>query len=333
MKQPNHNISWLINDNLETSLGGQTEKLRIEIPIPAKIGSGFSEHLHLPNGILLIHTKLFFNRTNKSLPHKIPYGTFESAFPTDVFFSHVIHKGSIEMLSRTSGQLVTRESKTNMFSFANSFNIEQHIYSQENLSYTVIAIPKSTLINLVGHDMFKKLFKVLGLYDLPNRTAIEIAIPMYISNILKNILPLTLHNDLRVLHAKSKVLQYLTDVSLYLNSNIIFLDSDESLEIAEELYIYLTTLEGSTPTLSELAKKFGTNAIRLNNIFSKKYNESIYSFIINFRLSQAHHAITSTRISLKTISFRIGYTNVNNFTAAFKKKYSINPGALRKNSL
>jgi AraC-like DNA-binding protein len=333
MKQPIHNISWLTSDTSKISLGGSTEKLKVKIPMPAEIGEGFSEHLHLPSGILLIQTKIIFNRAHNSLPHVIPYGTFSTEFPSDVFFSHIIHKGQMDLISKISDQSSSRNSKFNLFAFNNKFEIEQHVYTEEDLAYTAIAIPKKTLISLVGDDMYSLLIKTLGLSESANPIATEIAIPNYISDILKNVLPNSLQNDLRVFHAKTKVLQYLSDVSLYLNSSDIFLGSHKSSTIAEQLFEYLRTLEGNIPTLMELSQKFGVNAIKLNNIFLKKYNESIYSFIINHRLLQAHQAITSSSLSLKTISFRIGYSNVNNFTAAFKKKYGITPGILRKNSL
>lgn len=331
MLQPTHNIAWLIDDKSSVALGGQTDKLRIEIPLPPEIGHGYSEHLHLPGGILLIQSKLFFNRSNgKLLPPKMPYGIFETQFPSLVLFIHIVHKGEMEVISKITEQSVLRTSRSGMFAMFDKFLIEQHVDTKEDLAYTGIAIPQETLINLVGDDMYKDLLEALRLTESGSPYANEIDVPTTISMRLRDSLPNTLQKNLRVLHAKSKVLQYLSDIALHTTSKYNLVWSEESPVIAEQLYQYLINLEGDTPTLTDLAKKFGLNPIKLNSEFSKKYGESIYTFIINLRLSQAHQALTSSTIPMKVISSRIGYSNVNNFIAAFKKKYGVTPGVLRK---
>ena len=330
MLQPTHNIAWLIDDKSSMAVGGQTDKLRIEIPLPPEIGHGHSEHLHLPGGILLIQSKLFFNRSNsKLLPPKIPYGLFETQFPALVFFIHIVHKGEMEMISKITEQSVLRTSRSGLFAMFDRYLLEQNVYTKEDLAYTAIAIPHETLINLVGDDMYRELLEALGLTESGSPYANEIDVPTAISMGLKNSLPNALQTNLRVLHAKSKVLEYLSDIALHTTSKYNVVRSEESPVITEQLYQYLLNLEGDTPTLTDLAKKFGLNPIKLNSEFSKKYGQSIYTFIINLRLSQAHQALTSSKIPMKVISSKIGYSNVNNFIAAFKKKYGITPGALR----
>jgi AraC-like DNA-binding protein len=330
MLQPKHNISWLIDDMSSVEVGGQLNKLKIEIPLPSDIGHGHSEHLHLPGGILVIQSKLFFNRTNNNLlPPKLPYGIFETQFPSVVLFIHIVHKGEMEMISKTTGQAAIRTAGTNLFAMFDQFTLEQNIHTKEDLAYTGIAIPQETLNSLVGDELYKQLLKALMLSESGDPHANVINVPKSISMHLQNSLPDSLQQNLRALHAKSQILQYLSDIILHLNAKDKPLITEEPSIIADELYHYLINLEGATPTLMDLAKKFGINAIKLNNEFSKKYGESIYSFIINLRLSQAKQALTSSKTPMKIISARIGYSNVNNFIAAFKKKYGITPGALR----
>ena len=92
----------------------------------------------------------------------------------------------------------------------------------------------------------------------------------------------------------------------------------------------LENSEGSIPSLSNLSKKFGISSAKLNSEFIKTYNESIYSYIWNLRLFQAYKALTATDLPMKTIAHKIGYSHVNHFIFAFKKRFGVTPGSLRK---
>lgn len=81
--------------------------------------------------------------------------------------------------------------------------------------------------------------------------------------------------------------------------------------------------------LSEIALKFGRSARALNEEFIQEYGESIFSFITNQRLEEARLAIMNSDISLKKLAQRLGYSHVNNFSAAFTRKYGYGPSKLR----
>jgi AraC-like DNA-binding protein len=61
-----------------------------------------------------------------------------------------------------------------------------------------------------------------------------------------------------------------------------------------------------------------------------EYGESIFSFLTNYRLEQARMAIEKSGQPLKVIAHRIGYSHVNHFITAFKRKYNYTPGSLRQ---
>ena len=50
------------------------------------------------------------------------------------------------------------------------------------------------------------------------------------------------------------------------------------------------------------------------------------------RLSKAYELIQNTSISLEEISATIGYASISHFSGAFKARYGLSPGALRKRS-
>ena len=68
----------------------------------------------------------------------------------------------------------------------------------------------------------------------------------------------------------------------------------------------------------------------MNQAFFEKYGQSIYNFLSNQRLEQAHYGLLKTDIPMKTIAHKIGYSHVNHFITAFKNKFGVTPGSLRK---
>jgi AraC-like DNA-binding protein len=92
----------------------------------------------------------------------------------------------------------------------------------------------------------------------------------------------------------------------------------------------LTESSDKFPTLLDLSEKFGRSAQSLNEDFIAEYGVSIYSFIQEHRMKHAYDAILNTEAAIKQLSIRLGYSHVNNFSAAFKRKYGVAPGSLRK---
>jgi AraC-like DNA-binding protein len=96
------------------------------------------------------------------------------------------------------------------------------------------------------------------------------------------------------------------------------------------LHEHLLTSEGKLPTLDQLAKTFTCSVKRLNQAFVSEYGKSIYDFISTTRIEAAHAAILNSDTPLKILAARLGYSHVNHFNAAFRKKFGYPPGSLRK---
>ncbi|WP_298152182.1 helix-turn-helix domain-containing protein [Flavobacterium sp.] len=93
----------------------------------------------------------------------------------------------------------------------------------------------------------------------------------------------------------------------------------------------LKNLEEPLPTVKELSKLFGTNEFRIKDGFRHFFNTSVYQFYNEERLKKAHLLIQQTDIPLKAIAFMVGFNDYNNFSKAFKKRFSYSPRALNRN--
>jgi AraC-like DNA-binding protein len=136
---------------------------------------------------------------------------------------------------------------------------------------------------------------------------------------------------LKRLHAQSKVLEYLCNLSTYVCAQPVSgARTERSREIVRDLHDFLIRQEGKLPTLDELAVRYGLSARWLNDEFAREYGMPIYSFITDHRLAEAHTALLDGNLPIKKISQRLGYSHVNHFTNGFKKKFGYTPGSLRR---
>ncbi|MCO5248891.1 MAG: AraC family transcriptional regulator [Chitinophagales bacterium] len=82
-------------------------------------------------------------------------------------------------------------------------------------------------------------------------------------------------------------------------------------------------------TLYELAQIVGTNDFTLKKYFKKLFGTTVFEFWREHRLKIAHGLIMKGEMSIKEISYNVGYQNPQHFTAAFKKQYNILPNKLK----
>lgn len=90
--------------------------------------------------------------------------------------------------------------------------------------------------------------------------------------------------------------------------------------------------ERKVPSLKQLAREFGTNEYKLKRGFREFFGMSVFRFLKNERLMNAHVAIRSTNEPFKRIAYRNGFRNASHFTREFRLRYGYTPRELRKNS-
>ena len=84
--------------------------------------------------------------------------------------------------------------------------------------------------------------------------------------------------------------------------------------------------------MEELATQNGCSIRTLNTEFSTEYGQPVSAFLIEYRFKLAHDAVQQTTIPLKILAEQLGYSHVNHFSTAFRKKFGYAPGYLRKNN-
>jgi len=319
-------ISWIFDTEASTSEIGFKTK-RLEIPYPPQLAKGYSEHHEVLEGITLIQDKHEF--ISEDRPSVISMGNLKAEFSSSQLIIQITHSGCIDI----KGNLHNTDSRltpdSDVFSKVKSFEIEQSVITEEDIFASLILISEDKLFNLLGSESAKALFNNLNLLEISDTR--KLYIPPRISDRIKYCISDDLEGNMRSLYAQSMIFEYFTDLNIYIGSTEDFLTSIKSTDFdVDHLHSELLKVTTEIPTLTSLSKKYNVSPININQSFINKYNQSVYSFLSNQGLEQARNALTSTDIPMKTLAHKIGYSHVNHFIAAFKKKFGVNPGSVRK---
>ena len=79
------------------------------------------------------------------------------------------------------------------------------------------------------------------------------------------------------------------------------------------------------PTLVNLAARTGMSVSKLKTAFKKVYNTGIYEYYQKNRMQKARSLLLTGQYTVKEVGLQLGYTNLSNFSLAFKKEFGILP--------
>lgn len=84
----------------------------------------------------------------------------------------------------------------------------------------------------------------------------------------------------------------------------------------------------SPPPIQQLAKMVAISESKLKKDFKTMYGSPIYEYYQKARMQAAQDKLLTGKFSVKEISMELGYSNLSNFTIAFKKEFGVLPSQL-----
>jgi AraC-like DNA-binding protein len=85
----------------------------------------------------------------------------------------------------------------------------------------------------------------------------------------------------------------------------------------------------SPPSLSELARIIGMNEYKLKRGFKETFGNTVFGYLSDARLEIAKNNLLETRKQVTEIAFDLGYSSVQHFSGAFKKKFGVSPAKIK----
>ncbi len=295
--------------------------------MPQEIGTGWFQSIHLPMNMVLRRGVAHFKPEVSG--KLLPVATIEERFHEPVLCVQSTKKGRLVLLDNELG-------KDFIFGYHNS--LFEHIHlrdsfvrldASENIEMTTLIIGDSVLKQLLGEEYAESLLSGLRVAAIPSTSVNKV--PPNISALLHSSISDHLIGHIAKLHIQAKVLDYLCALAQYFAGSIKNQQQDSGMEeLIYQIHDDLLQLDGKVPSLNELAARYGMPGRKLKDGFLKIFGKSLFSYITEVRLDEAHDRLLNTGIPMKIIAKNLGYSHVNHFISAFGKQFGYSPGSLRK---
>jgi len=92
-----------------------------------------------------------------------------------------------------------------------------------------------------------------------------------------------------------------------------------------DILLYLNDHLSESLTLNDIAEKFYISSYHLSHLFKKYMGMTCIECVHWMRIEKAKELLKNTNLSIKEISERTGYSNLNNFYMHFKKLTGMTP--------
>ena len=106
--------------------------------------------------------------------------------------------------------------------------------------------------------------------------------------------------------------------------------SGRELAMFAQVRDWLGSDDDANLTISELARRAGTNATKLKSGFKLLYGMTIFDYRHRYRMNRAVELLADGSLQIAAVANRLGYRHQASFTAACKKHFGISPKELRK---
>jgi AraC-like DNA-binding protein len=84
------------------------------------------------------------------------------------------------------------------------------------------------------------------------------------------------------------------------------------------------------PSLHELARLAGINEFKLKQGFREVFDNTVFGYLAEYKLAQARELLLGGKLPIKEVAEQLGYSSVQHFSNAFKKKYGVSPGKAKR---
>lgn len=151
---------------------------------------------------------------------------------------------------------------------------------------------------------------------------------------IKDIMNCRLAGGLKLLFLQSKCIELLAlQAQMYeeaAGKKAFICKSDSDRDCIHYAKEYLLQHALQPPSLTELARIAGINEFKLKQGFKEQFNNTVFGYLADYKLTQAHELLLNKNCTIKAVAEQLGYSSVQHFNTAFRKKFGVPPGKLRK---
>jgi AraC-like DNA-binding protein len=84
-------------------------------------------------------------------------------------------------------------------------------------------------------------------------------------------------------------------------------------------------------SIDYLSKEAAMSSTKLKKMFKSVFGLPVYEYYQQKRMHRASELLATGKYSVKAVGEMMGYSNISNFTIAFRKQMKISPAEFKKN--
>lgn len=113
-------------------------------------------------------------------------------------------------------------------------------------------------------------------------------------------------------------------------ASILYFTPFEIARIHEVKDILETYISRKPPAIRFLSRKVALNEFKLKTGFKQYFNTGIFEWLMEQKMQHAKQLILTTNKPIKDICAMVGYPRTTNFITAFRRRFGMTPGSLRR---
>jgi AraC-like DNA-binding protein len=294
---------------------------------PETLGEGYMRVVQLPNGLealigdFTLRQSMLLERTRGREEYYV--------FVCDV--AHDVRRYYVDIDKDRSEQTATELSAMYLLSFL--ADVGQFATAGTRLQTVRVVITREWLANYLKMDVLDDVLqryiamKARSIHvrevDFESRTLLaELLAPPQDTPLektfLQNRVMMILENFFGWLYQQMSV----TELQIRMSREEI----DQMLRVEEQLLANL----GDPPTISQLAKEAAMSPSKLKKQFKDVFGLPVYEYFQKKRMQKARELLLEDRRSIKSVGTELGFSNLSNFSMAFRKEFGELPSEMRK---
>lgn len=292
-----------------------------ELDLP--VGKGHMAHWYF-DGIRMAYARWQYHE---------PF-TSEWRADLDVVHLHFNLRGRVVIENRRANTLVQLESYQHNLSYAHGFEGTMRYEELESETF-ILQFTKPTFVALAQHanEPLRRFCDAVleGQQLVLNQQGLHLSLALHTA--IREVLSCRFVGPLKKLFLYSKALEILVlqaDAFEQAQAPRRHARTDYDRERLWFARDYLVQHLALPPSLPELARLAGLNEFKLKKGFKELFGQTVFGYLSDYRLADAKAQLQERQKTASELAFELGYSSVQHFSAAFKKKFGVSPTALRE---
>lgn len=311
-----HGNNYVASDFQVSDLVEQAREL--DLPV----GKGYLAHWYF-DGIRMAYARWYYHE---------PF-TADWHADLDVVHLHFNLRGRVIIENRRANTLVQLESYQHNLSYAHGFEGTMRHEELESETF-ILQFTKPAFLALAQHanEPLRRFCAAVleGQQLVLNPQGLHLNLPLHTA--IREVLSCRFVGPLKKLFLYSKALEILVlqaDAFEQAQAPRRHARTDHDQERLLFARDYLVQHLALPPSLPELARLAGLNEFKLKKGFKELFGQTVFNYLSDYRLADAKAQLQERQKTVSELAFELGYSSVQHFSAAFKKKFGVSPTALR----